>query len=43
MDFALYSDVVLLRDCPDKNVSAGDIGTCLHMIFDCQLVKIVRR
>lgn len=27
MDFALYSDVVLLRDCPDENVYAGNIGT----------------
>ncbi len=27
MDFPLYSDVILLRDLPDEDLSIGDIGT----------------
>jgi hypothetical protein len=30
MDFELYSDVVLLRDVPDENLYAGDVGTVVE-------------
>jgi Domain of unknown function (DUF4926) len=30
MNFPLYSDVILLRDCPEEEVYAGDIGTVVE-------------
>ncbi|QJB43194.1 DUF4926 domain-containing protein [Dolichospermum flos-aquae] len=30
MNFTLYSDVILLRDLPEENVYAGDIGTVVE-------------
>ncbi len=30
MNFTLYSDVILLRDLPEDNVYAGDIGTVVE-------------
>ncbi|OBQ07543.1 MAG: DUF4926 domain-containing protein [Dolichospermum sp. UKL201] len=30
MNFILYSDVILLRDLPEENVYAGDIGTVVE-------------
>jgi len=30
MDFQLYTDVVLVRDVPEENLRAGDVGTAVE-------------
>ncbi len=30
MDFELYTDVVLVRDLPEENLRAGDVGTVVE-------------
>ena len=30
MDFELYKDVVLVRDVPEENLCAGDVGTIVE-------------
>ena len=30
MEFQLYTDVVLVRDRPDENLRAGDVGTVVE-------------
>jgi len=30
MDFQLYTDVVLMRDVPEENLRAGDVGTVVE-------------
>lgn len=30
MDFQLYSDIVLVRDFPEYNLRAGDVGTIVE-------------
>lgn len=30
MNFKLYSDVVLVRDIPEENLKAGDVGTVVE-------------
>jgi len=30
MDFELYTDVVLVRDVPEENLCAGDVGTVVE-------------
>jgi len=30
MDFELYKDVVLVRDVPEENLYAGDVGTVVE-------------
>jgi hypothetical protein len=30
MDFRLYADVVLIRDVPEENLHAGDVGTVVE-------------
>lgn len=30
MDFPLYKDAILLRDMPDENLRAGDVGTVVE-------------
>ena len=30
LDFALFQDVVLLRDLPDEGLRAGDVGTVVE-------------
>ncbi|MBI5653040.1 MAG: DUF4926 domain-containing protein [Chloroflexi bacterium] len=31
MEFQLYTDVVLVRDVPEENLRAGDVGTVVEL------------